>query len=168
MWKVRLDLCTREFKHLLEVYYERFSHAETILKKKINCCSCWTAIAVAAAVIINIIVKVKSLAYLGLGKFVSSKNAGETNLEDFLSLTDLPMFFNEGQQGHLFVTFMKNSTDRRWEYRLSIRCVIFYRQGKQHNFFFLLPPMVWELQTLKEDLYLYMHVEWGFDMKHFR
>lgn len=39
-------------------------------------------------------------------------------------------------------------------------------QERQYDSFRLLPPMVWEPQTLKEDLYLYMYIEWGFGVKH--
>lgn len=76
----------------------------------------------------------------------------------FLTLTTLSMnvsFFNEGQQGHLFVIFIKNSADRRWGntgYLLDMSSSS--GQVKQCNSFSLPLPTMWELQTLK-DLYVY-------------
>lgn len=62
----------------------------------------------------------------------------------FLTLTTLSMnvsFFNEGQQGHLFVIFIKNNADRRWGntgYLLDVSSSS--RQVKQCNSFSLPPP----------------------------
>lgn len=61
----------------------------------------------------------------------------------------------------MFVTFIKNSTDGRWEntdYLLDVSASS--GQARQHDSCPLLPSTVWELQTLKEDLYLYMYAEW--------